>query len=49
MDLLLNQKKVATSNSENFTTELKRLPIADYSASINGTYKDKKNQSYKKI
>lgn len=48
MDLLLNQKKVATSNSENFTTELKRLPIADYSASINGTYKDKKIKVTKK-
>ncbi|MGT2958335.1 hypothetical protein A9Q68_07585 [Streptococcus bovimastitidis] len=38
-DILLNQKFVTRSDSDKFSTELKRLPIADYKASINGKYK----------
>lgn len=48
VDLLLNQKKVATSNSEDFTAELRRLPFADYTASIDGDYKGKKIKVSKK-
>lgn len=40
-DILLNQKFVTRSHSDKFSTELKRLPIADYKASINGKYKGK--------
>ncbi|VTS42312.1 Predicted membrane protein [Streptococcus pseudoporcinus] len=41
-DILLNQKMVAHSDSDHFSTELKRLPVADYKASINGNYKGRK-------
>ncbi|MGT2933730.1 zinc ribbon domain-containing protein [Streptococcus catagoni] len=48
VDILLNQKKVATSTSEHFKTEVKRLPLADYTASISGHYKNKKIEVSKK-
>lgn len=42
MDILLNQKKVTTSDSDQFTTTIKHLPQANYTAWLEGTYKDKK-------
>ncbi|MEW6857829.1 hypothetical protein ABG751_10640 [Streptococcus iniae] len=42
VDILLNRKKVTVSTSEQFTTDLKRLPISDYTASLDGMYKDRK-------
>lgn len=42
VDILLNKKKVVTTNSEDFSIQLERLPIADYTASISGLYKGKK-------
>ena len=41
VDVLLNEKKVAVSDSEDYTLTLERLPIADYTASISGTYNGK--------
>ncbi|MDW7797748.1 hypothetical protein SCR05_09345 [Streptococcus canis] len=49
MDLLLNHKKVAVSDSEDFSVKLDRLPMADYTASINGTHNGRKikvNKAY---
>ena len=40
-DILLNEKEVATSNSDNYSVTLDRLPISDYTASLSGTYKNK--------
>lgn len=48
VDILLNKKKVTSSNSDQFSTELKRLPIADYTASLDGIYKDRKIEVSKK-
>ncbi|EHI70869.1 zinc ribbon domain-containing protein [Streptococcus ictaluri] len=42
LDLLLNDKKVAVSDSENFTTTLERLPAADYRASVYGYHENHK-------
>lgn len=42
VDILLNHKKIAVSQSEDFSTTIERLPAADYRASINGYYKDRK-------
>lgn len=39
VDLLLNNKKVATSDSEDYSVTLKRLPVSDYIASLKGLYK----------
>ncbi|MEX2784766.1 zinc ribbon domain-containing protein [Streptococcus sp. H49] len=42
MDVLLNQKRLAASDSEDFSVTVDRLPIADdYTASISGRYNDK--------
>ncbi|MGT2772304.1 TcaA 3rd/4th domain-containing protein [Streptococcus marimammalium] len=42
MDILLNDKKVVQSNSDNYSVTLDKLPTADYTASISGFYKGKK-------
>lgn len=42
MDLLLNQKKVAVTDSEDFSFTLERLPIADYEATLAGNYQKKR-------
>ncbi|KGR73365.1 zinc ribbon domain-containing protein [Streptococcus phocae subsp. salmonis] len=42
VDVLLNQKKVALSDSEDFSVTLKKLPAATYKASIQGRYKGRK-------
>lgn len=42
VDVLLNQKKVAVSDSEAFSVKLDRLPMADYTASINGQHNGRK-------
>lgn len=50
MDLLLNQKKVATTDSDNYSITLKRLPVADYEATLEGTHDGRKiklSKSYK--
>lgn len=41
MDILLNNKKVTTSDSENFKTTVEHLPRASYTAWLVGTYKDR--------
>ena len=41
VDILLNKKKVAVSDSEDYSVTLERLPIADYTASIFGKYNGK--------
>lgn len=41
VDVLLNEKKIAVSDSEDYTKTMNRLPIADYTASISGTYNGK--------
>lgn len=41
VDIMLNQKLVATSNSENFSTKLERIPVSDYVASLDGQYKNR--------
>lgn len=41
VDILLNKKKVAVSDSEDYSVTLERLPIADYTASISGKYNGK--------
>lgn len=48
-DVLLNQKKVAVSDSEQFSVKLDRLPTAEYTASIRGKHNGrniKVNKSY---
>ncbi|MCR8968220.1 zinc ribbon domain-containing protein [Streptococcus zalophi] len=42
MDILLNDKKVVQSNSDDYSVTLDKLPVADYKASISGFYKGKK-------
>ncbi|MGT2935561.1 zinc ribbon domain-containing protein [Streptococcus castoreus] len=42
VDVLLNDKKVTVSNSEDFSVKLERLPTADYTASINGYHNERK-------
>lgn len=37
LDVLLNQKKVATSNSDHFSVTVERLPRTHYTASLEGT------------
>lgn len=49
VDILLNRKKVTVSTSEDFTTDIKRLPISDYTASLDGMYKDRKIEVNKKF
>lgn len=41
VDVLLNKKKVAISDSDDYQVNLERLPIADYTASISGKYNGK--------
>lgn len=41
VDILLNKKKVALSDSTDYSIKLERLPIADYTASISGKYNGK--------
>ena len=41
VDVLLNKKKIAISDSEDYSFTLGRLPIADYTASILGSYNGK--------
>ncbi|MBJ8326395.1 zinc ribbon domain-containing protein [Streptococcus pacificus] len=42
MDILLNDKKVVQSNSDDYSVTLDKLPVSDYKASISGFYKGKK-------
>ncbi|WP_447454101.1 zinc ribbon domain-containing protein [Streptococcus fryi] len=42
MDILLNQKKVVTSDSDTFSYELDRLPLAHYEATLSGVYQNKR-------
>ena len=42
VDILLNGKKVSTSDSDDYNVTVDRLPVADYTASISGLYKNKK-------
>lgn len=41
VDIMLNQKLVARSDSENFSAKLNRLPVSDYVASLDGQYKNR--------
>ncbi|EKS21009.1 hypothetical protein HMPREF9318_00963 [Streptococcus urinalis FB127-CNA-2] len=40
VDILLNQKKVTTSNSEDFSTKVNHIPKANYTAKLSGQYKN---------
>ena len=41
VDISLNEKKVSTSDSEDYSVTVERLPLSDYTASISGTYNKK--------
>ncbi|KHD44684.1 zinc ribbon domain-containing protein [Streptococcus hongkongensis] len=41
VDIMLNRKLVATSNSDHFSTKINRLPVSDYVASLDGQYKNR--------
>ncbi|GAJ61197.1 zinc ribbon domain-containing protein [Streptococcus parauberis] len=41
VDIMLNKKLVTTSNSENFSAKLERIPVSNYVASLDGQYKNR--------